>query len=97
MLLLRAEEAKISRINVGLYRDDGLAVSAASPRQNENISKEISKIFSKFNLKITSDANQKRVDFLDVIFDLDEETFEPYNKPQNIPQYVHKLSNHPLQ
>ena len=44
-LLLLSEVAKISRINVGLYRDDGLAVSAASPRQNENISKEISKIF----------------------------------------------------
>ena len=30
-----------------------------------------------------------------LLLDLDEETYEPYNKPQNIPQYVHKLSNHP--
>ena len=80
---------------MGIYRDDGLAVSNASRRQNENISKEIANIFKKFNLNITSEANPKRVDFLDVIFDLDEETYEPYNKPQNIPQYVHKLSNHP--
>ena len=72
-----------------------VAVSCASRRQNENISKEIAAIFSKFNLKVTSEANSKRVDFLDAIFDLDEETYEPYNKPKNIPQYVHRLSNHP--
>ena len=30
-----------------------------------------------------------------MIFDLSEETYEPYNKPQNIPQYVNKLSNPP--
>ena len=59
------------------------------------MSKEIAKIFKKFNLNITSEANSKRVDFLDVIFDLGEETYEPYNKPQNVPQYVHRLSNHP--
>ena len=94
-LLLLSEVAKIKRLEVGLYRDDGLAVSCASRRQNENISKEIAAIFSRFNLKITSEANAKRVDFLDLVFDLDEETFEPYNKPQNTPQYVHRLSNHP--
>ena len=94
-LLLLSEVAKIKRLEVGLYRDDGLAVSCASRRQNENISKEIAAIFSKFNLKVTSEANSKRVDFLNAIFDLDEETYEPYNKPKNIPQYVHRLSNHP--
>ena len=55
----------------------------------------MAKIFKKFNLNITSEANSKRVDFLDVIFDLGEETYEPYNKPQNVPQYVLRLSNHP--
>ena len=47
------------------------------------MSKEIAKIFEKFNLKITSEVNHKRVDFLDVIFDLEDETYEPYNKPGN--------------
>ena len=32
-------------INVGLYRDDGLAVSNKTPRQTEIIKKEICKIF----------------------------------------------------
>ena len=94
-LLLLSEVSKIDRLNVGLYRDDGLAVSGASRRQNENMSKQIAKIFENFNLKITSEENSKRVDFLDIIFDLDDESYEPYNKPGNIPQYVHRLSNHP--
>ena len=94
-LLLLSEVSKIDRLNVGLYRDDGLAVSGASRRQNENMSKQIAKIFENFNLKITSEENSKRVDFLDMIFDLDDESYEPYNKPGNIPQYVHRLSNHP--
>ena len=94
-LLLLSEVSKIDRLNVGLYRDDGLAVSGASWRQNENMSKQIAKIFKNFNLKITSEENSKRVDFLDIIFDLDDESYEPYNKPGNIPQYVHRLSNHP--
>ena len=80
---------------MGLYRDDGLAVSGTSRRQNENMSKQIAKIFENFNLEITSEVNSKRVDFLDIIFDLDDESYEPYNKPGNIPQYVHRLSNHP--
>ena len=94
-LRLLAEVNKINRLNVGIYRDDGLAVTSSTPRQNENMSKEIAKIFKKFDLNITSEANSKRVDFLDVIFDLEQETYEAYNKPQNVPQYVHIQSNHP--
>ena len=46
-------------------------------------------------LKITAKANTKTVDFLDLTFDLNKGTYSPYNKPNNTPQYVHKLSNHP--
>ena len=52
-------------------------------------------IFTKHGLSVTAEANLKTVEFLDVIFDLETETFRPYNKPNNIPQYVHKMSNHP--
>jgi hypothetical protein len=37
----------------------------------------------------------KVVDFLDVILDLENGTYRPYTKPNNIPLYVHTLSNHP--
>ena len=83
-------------INVGIYRDDGLAVcSGKTPRDIENIKKEICKIFSSNDLKITIEANKKTIDFLDITMDLRAEIYKPYMKPNNTPLYVHKDSNHP--
>ena len=82
-------------INIGLYRDDGLAVCKKSPHQVEKIKKEICRIFSTNNLKITIDANKKTVDFLDVTFDLRSGTYRPFTKPNNVPLYVHRQSDHP--
>ena len=53
------------------------------------------KIFGTYNLKITFDVNHKRVDFLDVNFDLDTELYKPFLKPNDTPQYVNRKSNHP--
>ena len=50
-------------INVGIYRDDGLAVSRLSPRETENVKKKICQIFRNHDLKITIVANLKTVDF----------------------------------
>ena len=50
-------------INVGLYRDDGLAVTNQTPRNADKIKKEICKIFKENGLSITADANKKVVDF----------------------------------
>ena len=36
-----------------------------------------------------------RVDFLDVTLDLHTEQFRPYRKPNDVPLYIHKHSNHP--
>ena len=83
------------RSNIGLYRDDGLGAFNDSPRVIENTKKEICKIFSEHNLKITIEANKKCVNFLDITFDLRTGKYKPYNKPGNIPQYVHIDSNHP--
>ena len=52
-------------------------------------------IFSKHSLHTTATANLTKVDFLDVTLSLEDGTFKPYIKPNNIPQYVHKESNHP--
>ena len=82
-------------IDVGIYRDDVLAASSPTPRQNENIKKKICEIFRKYSLKITIDANLKSVNFLDVNFNLENESFSPFMKPNNNPIYVHTKSNHP--
>ena len=44
---------------IGLYRDDGLAVSSASRRQIELIKKEICRIFQQNGLSITINVNTK--------------------------------------
>ena len=80
---------------VGLYRDDGLAVCKATPKEIEKTKKEVSNVFRSNGLKITIDANKKIVHFLDVTFDLTNGSYKPYMKPNNKLSYVHRQSNHP--
>jgi hypothetical protein len=94
-LFILAEVAKIDRIDPGIYRDDFLAVTPATPMQAEAIKKKIVEKFSEYGLGTTAEANITVVDFLDVTFNLKDETFKPYCKPNNVPQYVNKSSNHP--
>ena len=88
-------QLKPLNVNVGLYRDDGLAVCNKPPREVENIKKEICKIFEENDLKITIQANLKVTDFLDITLNLNKHQYKPYMKPNNRPLYVNKKSNHP--
>ena len=86
-----------SKLNcdIGLYRDDGLAACEAPPRTIEKIKKQICAIFKSQNLKITIDANKKVVDFLDITFNIENNTYKPYTKPSNKIMYINSKSNHP--
>jgi hypothetical protein len=53
-----------------LYRDDGFAVAETTSRNIEKLRQIIVKILNEFGLKITSTANLKVVQFLDVTLDL---------------------------
>ena len=57
--------------------------------------KKICQIFRNNELKITIEANSKRVNYLDVTFDLETGLHKPYMKPNEEPVYVHRESNHP--
>ena len=92
---LLSQLTQIPEINIGLYRDDGLAVLNQTPQKIEKVKKEICKIFANNNLRITIEANKKIVNFLDVTLDLTTERFKPYSKPATTPLYVHSKSNHP--
>ena len=62
----------------------------------ERIRKEFISIFKTgFKLSITSETNLKIVNFLDVTLNLNIETHEPYNKPNNNPLYINMSSTHP--
>ena len=81
--------------DIGLYRDDGLCASTATPRQLDIIRKKICKIFQQNDLKVTTEANSKVVHFLDVTFDLNTGLYSPYMKENDQPLYVDINSNHP--
>ena len=93
LLYLIKEEFR-GTCDFGLYRDDGLGVSKATPRQTDLIEK-LCTIFSKNGLRITIKVNKHTVNFLDVTLDLKNGTHGPFSKPGNIPLYVNCKSNHP--
>ena len=83
------------KMTVGLFRDDGLAVSSLTSRQNKKLKQEIIKIFKQEGLSITINVNLKVVEFLDVELNLQTGTHKPYTKPNNTILYVDSDSNHP--
>ena len=50
---------------------------------------------SEYGLKITANANAESVNFLDVNLNLRTDIYKPYMKPNDVPLYVHRQSNHP--
>ena len=92
--------SKVSRIipstNLGLYRDDGLALI---PNTNgpalDRIRKLLHELFKEEGLKITVDLCGGQVDFLDIFLNADDKSHRPYKKPNDTPLYINTKSNHP--
>ena len=86
----------MSRKDLGLYRVDELWIlkNTSGPEADQK-RKNIIKIFKECGLSITCEINKKIVDFLDVRFNLNKQTYEPYRKPNNEPVYINIQSNHP--
>ena len=95
LFLLAQLQKENLNANFGMYKDDGLAVSKARPRQIEKIKQKICEVYSKWGLKITIEANKNVVQFLDAEFNLSEGSYKPFLKPGATPVYVHAESNHP--
>ena len=93
--LLAEISALVPKEDIGLYRDDGLAIVHKPPRAAENMKKKLCEKFRQFGLQITANANATVVDFLDVTLDIDKKEFKPYAKQENPHLYVHTESNHP--
>ena len=96
LFLLNTLSKKYGLNNIGLYRDDGLALfKQTSGPQAERTRKEITKTFKNHGLSITIQSNLKTVNFLDVTLNLTDGTHYPYRKPNNETQYIDIMSNHP--
>ena len=88
--------AKYGNDYIGLYRDDGLAAfKNTSGPQADRIRKDITKLFKQHGLNITIQTNLKIANFLDVTFDLANESYYPCRKPNDQPLYINTKSNHP--
>ena len=59
--------------------------------------KNIIKIFKGTGFAIDIETNLKIVDFLDITFNLNNGTYRPYKKPNDLLSYINKSSNHPPQ
>jgi len=77
--------------NIGVYRDDGLAVlKDTTGPQADRIRKDITRHFKTHGLNITIQTYLKIVNFLDVTFNLNNGTYMyyPYRKPNDHPIYT---------
>ena len=71
------------------------ATTGASPRDTKNIKKEICRIVNANGLHITIEANKQVINLLDVTFNLSQNTYQPYTKPNTTLEYVYHESNNP--
>ena len=93
--ILNKISSVVPKENIGLYRDDGLAVICKPAPIVDEIKRNLCDQFRELGLRITADANTTVTDFLDVTFDLTKREHRLYSKPGNTHLYVHTESNHP--
>ena len=84
-----------------LYRDNGLLIlPGANSQKTDKTRKNIIEIFKNIGFKIDIETNLKEVNFLNVTFNLVNETFRPYKNPMTNcciftphPTILHKFSS----
>ena len=74
--------------NVSLYRDDGLGIFRNLSGQ-EIEKKTIVHVFQEFGLSVTTKANLKVVNFIDIELDVINAANRPYRKPHDNPMYIY--------
>ena len=77
-------ESTLEKNLMGLYRDDGFIILRnTKSHQTDKIRKKIISIFKSIDFKIEVTTNLTEVDFLDVTFNLERNTYRPYKKPND--------------
>ena len=96
LYILHKLSSKFPEGDIGLYRDDGLAIfKNMNARAGDKARKDFSKVIGDLGLKITVQSNLKVVDYLDVTLNLTTGKYYPFRKPDNDPLYINAKSNHP--
>ena len=63
--------------------------------QLERIKKSLQKTFNDFGIEIVAESNLRIVGYLGVTLNLNDGSFRPCHKPDDIIQYISNDSNHP--
>ena len=88
----------INKKYCGLYRDDGLLILRnVNGQQSDRMRKNIIKIFKDIGFTIDVETNLNIADFLHITFNLNNSTYRPYKKPNDLLSYINQSSNHPPQ
>ena len=88
----------LTKDNMGLYRDHELFILLKiNKQQTDRVQKKIISIFKNIEFAIEIVTNLTDVDFLDVTFNLENNTYRPYKKPNDKLIYIDVSSNHPSQ
>ena len=96
LYVLNSLVKRFEKENIGLYRDDGLAlIKGTSGRVADKVRKDLCAQFLEFGLKITAEVNHQLVNFFDMTLNLREGSYRPHRKPNNDPLYINRHSNHP--
>ena len=61
----------------------------------EKIKKHLQKVFKSNGLDVIIECNMKVGNYLHVTFNLNDDTYLPYQKPDNTIRYIQAESNHP--
>ena len=78
-----------------IYRDDLIAVVRTTGRGCDNMIKVLHRKFEEwFKLKITCEGNIQIADFLDVSMNLEDGSYRPFRKNDDIPVFISNESNH---
>ena len=79
--LLYKLSLKHNKNDIGIYRDDGLAIfKNISGLKSEKVKKDILKLFKEHKFDIVIQCNMKTVNYLDVTLKLESSTYRPYQK-----------------
>ena len=85
----------IKKSNCGLYRHDCLVILRnVNGQQIDRTRKSLIKIFKDVGFSIDIETNSKVADFLDIIFNPNNDIYKPYKNPNDTLLYIHKSSNH---
>ena len=83
--------------DIGLYRDDGLAVfKNKNGSQTERIEKDFKVIFLENDLNIVIKCNQKIVDYSDITLNLLKSSYKPFSESNNEINYTRNPTTHRL-